>query len=232
MKSKKTLIILVIIFAAILIGGGIAYKTLSERAAADAAKAREAAAGQESAAAISDMPQEEYSEDSPDEETQSASAAVTQEPEEEAAAEEIPETQREYAKNFEFESLDGIKAALNDFTGRPIIVNFWATWCPPCKAELPYFQEAYNEYGDDVQFFMVALVDGYQETRSMVAEFLDETGYNFPVFMDTTGSAVNAYEIYSIPRTIAINGEGEIIADYSGAMSEDTLAGVLNELIQ
>ena len=236
MKSKKTLIILIIIFAALLIGGGIAYKVLSDKAAADAAKARETAAVEETAsvpareADASKAPEETPAADSAQETENTGSAQG--ETAEKSSDKEASEVQREYAKNFDLESIDGIKAELIDFIGKPIIVNFWATWCPPCKAELPHFQEAYEEYGDDVQFLMVALVDGYQETRSMVTEFIDENGYSFPVFMDTTGSSVNAYEIYSIPRTIVINAEGEITADYTGAMNAETLEEIIGKLMQ
>lgn len=136
-----------------------------------------------------------------------------------------------YAPDFTVEDAEGNDVRLTDFLGKPILVNFWASWCGPCKSELPAFDAAYQKYGDDIQFMMVDLTDGYQETLVKAKSFVKENHYTFPVFFDTGGSAVSAYGLYSIPVTVAINAEGEIVSSMTGAMSEGRLALMIDALL-
>lgn len=120
---------------------------------------------------------------------------------------------------------------LSDFYGKPIIVNFWATWCGPCKSELPAFEELYQEYGTDVQFMMVNLTDGAQETISGVSDFVTEKDYHFPVYFDTETDAALTYGVYSIPATLFIDADGNIVASHLGAMSESTLRNYIEHTL-
>ena len=117
--------------------------------------------------------------------------------------EEIPEepvstaeAEVQYAADFQMEDKNGEIVDLSDFYGKPIVLNFWASWCPPCKSEMPYLEKAYETYGDDLSFLMVNLTDGEKETVETADEFIDESGYTFPVYYDTKGQGVSAYSIY------------------------------------
>ena len=126
---------------------------------------------------------------------------------------------------------EGVPVKLSDFQGKPVVLNFWASWCGPCKSEMPAFQAAWEEYGDQVQFLMVNVTGG-SETVETAAAFLVEAGYIFPVFYDTAGSGSAAYQVYSIPATYFIDARGNIAASHVGAMSEETLQGYLDKIVK
>jgi len=131
------------------------------------------------------------------------------------------------ASNFTVRDKAGKKVSLSDFKGKSVVVNFWASWCPPCKEEMPYFNEVYKELGSEVQFMMVDLVDGSRETQSKANTFIKENNYTFPVYFDTDQSAAIAYSIYSIPTTIFIDKTGKIVQTHTGAL---TKSGLLAEI--
>lgn len=79
---------------------------------------------------------------------------------------------------------DGNTVRLSDMFGKPVVINFWATWCPPCKRELPDFDRLCREYGDRVVFMMVNLTDGRRDTVDGTKKFVSEKGYTFPVYFE------------------------------------------------
>ena len=117
----------------------------------------------------------------------------------------------------------GNPAKLSDFFGKPIVLNFWASWCPPCKSEMPHFNKIYGDKKDEVVFLMVDLVDGEQETTETGLQYVGDQGFDFPVYFDTNQEAANAYEVTSIPTTYFINAAGEIVTKHQGAIDEDAL---------
>ena len=127
------------------------------------------------------------------------------------------------AKDFTVKNMDGEDVNLSDFFGKPIILNFWATWCGPCQAEMPDFEEAYQKYGEEIQFLMVNQTDGSRDTVESAAAFIEEAGYSFPIYFDTTLKAAVAYHVTSIPRTVFINADGSNLAEYKGMMSGEML---------
>jgi len=152
---------------------------------------------------------------------------------EDIKAEAVRETEKEPQKAVDFTVTDkaGNKVNLSDNFGKPIVVNFWATWCGPCKSEMPEFNKIYKEYGDEIIFMMVNLTDGYRDTTEKVNQFILENGYEFPVYFDTEYSAASAYSINSIPATLFINKNGEITDGHLGAMSESVLRGYIKPLL-
>lgn len=139
----------------------------------------------------------------------------------------------EYKKATDFVVLDynGNQVKLSDFIGKPIVVNFWATWCPPCKAELPSFDKLYEEKKDEIEFLMVNLTDGVSDTTETVKTFISQSGYKFPVYFDVNGEAAYSYNLYSIPRTIFIDRYGNLISSYSGAISEVNLRKNIDKIL-
>lgn len=127
------------------------------------------------------------------------------------------------APDFTVYDIDGNAVSLSDFVGKPVIVNFWASWCGPCKSEMPDFETAYKEYGEDIHFLIVNMTDGSSETVESASEFIAEAGYTFPVYYDTDLDAAMTYNVYSIPATYFIDAEGNAIAQGSGALDLETI---------
>ncbi len=111
-----------------------------------------------------------------------------------------------------------------DFAGKPMIVNFWASRCVPCREEKPAFEAAYQEYGDDIHFLMVSLTDGVKETRITADKYVAKFGYTFPVYYDEDRTALHAFNVFSSPMTFFIDADGNILSYYSGTITEELLA--------
>ena len=127
------------------------------------------------------------------------------------------------APDFTVYDIDGKEVKLSDFFGKPIVVNFWASWCGPCKMEMPDFNEKHRELGEEVTFLMVNMTDGSRETVDIASAFIAEQGYTFPVLYDTTSSAAMTYSVYSLPTTFFIDAQGNAIAQATGAIDAATL---------
>lgn len=146
----------------------------------------------------------------------------------------IPATSESAEKNtapdFTVLNKEGKKVSLSDYFGKPIIINFWATWCGPCQDELPHFEKMYKEYGNEVVFLMVNLTDGTNDTVASVKEFISDEGYTFPVYFDTEYNGANTYGVRSIPVTYAIDSSGNIVYRYPGMLNENTLKSMIESI--
>ncbi len=142
-----------------------------------------------------------------------------------------PDASINYAPDFTFMDKDGNAVKLSDFRGKPVVLNFWATWCPPCKQELPDFDRAAETYKDDVVFLMVNLTDGQRDTVDIVKAFVADNGYTFPVYFDTTYSAANSYMVSSIPTTYFINAKGEAVNYKIGMLTAPELESGIKDLL-
>ena len=127
------------------------------------------------------------------------------------------------APDFIVYDIDGNEVRLHDYLGKPIVLNFWASWCGPCQMEMPDFDEKYMEIGEEVQFLMINMTDGQRETVESAAAFISEKGYSFPVFYDKNAEAAMAYAAYALPTTYFIDKAGNALARASGAIDADTL---------
>lgn len=141
----------------------------------------------------------------------------------EETADESNEKELMMAPDFTVYDQEGNAVSLSDFIGKPTIVNFWASWCGPCKMEMPDFDEKYKELGEEINFLMVNMTDGAQETIEKAKAFVEESGYSFPVYYDTDLDAAMTYGVSSIPSTFFIDAEGHAVAWAQGMIDGETL---------
>ncbi|MEI6101438.1 MAG: TlpA disulfide reductase family protein [Eubacteriales bacterium] len=192
---------LIVIFAAVIIAAVVLYNTLSPSVKPGTGLAAAASDSWQYQSAASGSPQ------------QAASAANTAT----ASASKTP------APGFTVYDAAGNKVNLSDFKGKPVVINFWASWCPYCIEELPYFETAFQTNGTTVQFMMVDAVDGQRETKEKGASYIKGQGFTFPVFYDSDLSAVNTYGIQAFPTTIFVDKDGNIAAGVEGKLDQTTL---------
>lgn len=133
------------------------------------------------------------------------------------------ETAKTMAEDFMVLNAQGQEETLSEHFGKPIIVNFWATWCGFCVEELPAFNAAAEKYGDRIDFMMVDLTDGERETVEVARAFVADSKFTFPVYFDTMENAATAYGVFSIPLTLFIAADGTVQDSRLGAMTEDEL---------
>ena len=126
--------------------------------------------------------------------------------------------------DFTVYDMAGNAVSLYDCLGKPVVLNFWATWCGPCRSEMPAFEQMYQQYKDEVTFLMVNVTDGSRDTTENVTAFYEDSGYTFPIYFDTTLEAAGTYGAYSIPLTFFIEPNGTLLTYQMGAMNEDTLS--------
>jgi thiol-disulfide isomerase/thioredoxin len=131
--------------------------------------------------------------------------------------------QLEKAPDFTVYDASGNEVHLSDFIGKPIVLNFWASWCPPCQMEMPDFEQMYLELGDEIQFLMINMTDGSRETQKKAIDFINENEYSFPVFFDLKSNAASIYGVQNLPTTLFIDAEGNFVAYATGAIDKATL---------
>jgi peroxiredoxin len=135
----------------------------------------------------------------------------------------------EYAPDFTLETLEGEEVSLSDFRGeKKVMLNFWATWCPPCRAEMPDMQNVYEEY-EDVEILAVNLTETEPGT-DQVAEFRDDFGLTFPILMDHDVSVAGEYDIQPVPTSYLIDTNGQIENIALGPMNEDMMIQIFEQM--
>ena len=130
-------------------------------------------------------------------------------------------------RDFTVTDAEGNRVRLSDFAGKPVVVNYWATWCGYCVSELDEFERAWETYGDRVAFLMVDLTDGSYETVKTARAFLEQKSYRFPDYYDTLFEAQQAYSVSAIPVTLVLDAAGNQVALHIGAIDGDELDSLI-----
>lgn len=149
----------------------------------------------------------------------------------EAAAQGEAEGLEQYspAPDFTLETLSGESITLSELKGKKVILNFWATWCPPCKAEMPHMQEFYSKLTDEDKVELIAINVTESEKLGVgeVEKFVESYGLDFPIPLDMTAQVSKLYGVFSMPTTFMIDTQGRIAQKVIGPLDEKTL----NELV-
>ncbi|MEG1061011.1 MAG: redoxin domain-containing protein [Oscillospiraceae bacterium] len=136
------------------------------------------------------------------------------------------------APNFTVYDADGNTVSFDEMKdGKPIVINFWASWCGPCKNEMPDFQAVYDEYGDKVNFMIINMTDGSRETVETAHAFIEKSGYSFPVYYDKDMSGSAAYNVTGIPTTVIVSKDGYVFSHELGMISGDSFKSTLDDLL-
>lgn len=197
-KTHLRVIIAVVAFAVLLVGAGIAYSALAPQAEPGVEVTGTNAA---------QSTEVETPNDTTDEGSEGDGANAT-----------TP------APDFSMTDAEGNTLKLSDFRGKPVLLNFWASWCGPCASEMPDIQASWEVNREDVEFVIVNMVGMSGETEETAKAFLSENGYTFPAYFDKNSSAAAAFGVSSIPQTYLIDAEGNILGGYMGAMSASVLS--------
>ena len=214
MNNKKKTIILVVLFIVLMAGASVLYNNLSKNYQPDTLLTENNSTNADSENTVAD-----------EENNNNDTTENTNQPENTSSE------SKNLAPNFTVYDLEGNEVNLTDFFGKPIIINFWASWCGPCKMEMPDFNEAYETYKDEIEFLMVNMTDGSRETIDAASSFIEESGYTFPVYYDTDYSAAITYSVSSLPTSYFLNAEGELVTYARGAINGATLEKGINMIL-
>ncbi len=207
MEQKKTILVVVIVFALLMAVAVPLYNRLSRDAQPDQ---------------LITLPQQENPTETPTTQPKATKPEETQP----SSPPETPTTQPTeppMTLEYDFTVVDGNgkSVKLSDYVGKPIVLNFWASWCGPCKSEMPEFQQVFEEMGEQVQFLMVNATAS--DTMADAKSFINQYGYTFPVVFDTRGEALYTYGVDAFPTTFFLDKTGTVAGYVVGAISKETL---------
>jgi cytochrome c biogenesis protein CcmG/thiol:disulfide interchange protein DsbE len=150
-----------------------------------------------------------------------------------STAGKIPAPQTGFlAPDFELKTIEGKTIRLSDLRGQPVLVNLWATWCPPCRAEMQTLETVYNDYKDQ-DFTVLAVNMTSQDDPQAILPFVEERGITYPILLDDKGEIARAYQMKSLPSSFFIDRDGiihEVVI--GGPMAEATLRTRIEEILK
>ncbi|HEY3116188.1 MAG TPA: TlpA disulfide reductase family protein [Chloroflexota bacterium] len=145
-----------------------------------------------------------------------------------ACADSRPGGAGSIAPPYSFETWDGQTLTQDDFVGRPVVLNFWATWCVPCRQEMPAFQRLYSQYRDQG----VAVVGiAVQDDPVVARQFIGDLGITYPTGGDLRNQSFQRFRVLGLPTTLSIGKDGKIIRRWDGELDEQRLGAMLRELV-
>ena len=226
MKQKRTLLLLVA-FAVLLAGAYLLYNTLSRDAETDQLVMlpqgntdQQTQQNQQNQQAQQTTQNQQGQQEQQTQTEQTEQQTQTEQTQQQTQTEQQEEPPENRAPDFTVYDGTGNPVRLHDYVGKPIVLNFWASWCGHCRSEMPEFQQVCDEMDGQVQFLMV---NAGGETAGQVASFLQQGGYTFPVLYDTAGQAAYAYGVDALPTTFFLNAKGEAVTYAVGAINKATL---------
>lgn len=137
----------------------------------------------------------------------------------------------EMAPDFELKTLEGETAKLSDYRGKKVILNFWTTWCPPCRAEMPHMQDYYEKQAkeDNVEILAVNLTTA-DHGMEKVTSFVSEYGLAFPILLDAEGDMGAVYQAVTIPTSYILDTEGRVQSKFVGPMDQATIGKLVGKI--
>ncbi len=241
--NQKKAILLIVVFVVLIAGGTLLYNRLSDGMVTAGLMTNSTGTGTtempadteaptpEATAEPTEAPAEATAEPSTAPETTEAPAvtAVPAAQDEEIAGPTLPEN---LAPVFTVYDAAGNEVKLSDMRGKPTLINFFASWCGPCKHEMPYFNDCWKEYGEKINFMMIDMCGFGNDTQEAGQKVVDEGGYEFPVYFDLNGDAMIKYGVRAFPTTAVVSAEGELLALQSGMLPEEVLRALLEKLLE
>jgi thiol-disulfide isomerase/thioredoxin len=124
-----------------------------------------------------------------------------------------------------FETFDGQTTSLREFEGEPLVVNFWASWCPPCIAEMPEFEQVHLARGDDVRFVGLNTQDDLAQAQQLA----ERTGVTYDLGLDPDGALFSDFEVFAMPSTYLVDAAGVVVARHAGILTAQQLEDLIDE---
>ncbi|GAX91666.1 TlpA family protein disulfide reductase [Effusibacillus lacus] len=134
------------------------------------------------------------------------------------------------APDFTLKDSNGNEVKLSELKGKKVFINFWASWCPPCKAEMPDLVEMSQKYKDQIAFYGINLT--VQDNEEEAKKFIREFKIGFPTLMDRDGSVAKQYQVFAIPMTVTIDKNGMIVDRRDGQLSKVAMEGMIQKLME
>ena len=139
----------------------------------------------------------------------------------------LPSSQVDLAPDFTLTDLNGNNVSLSDYRGQNVYVNFWASWCGPCRVEMPDIEEIHGEYQDKD---LIVLTVNIGENQTTVQRYIDSNGFTFPVLLDSDQKVARLYKVNSIPASIFIDKEGKVRSQRVGVLTKEQMVSYIENL--